>query len=328
MYLTWLEKLAIKETGRKIAADAARKKSRLIVYPQELTLADITAPYLVSNNEEHFSLAYSIRPLALPGRIWRYLRFALSCLRYSFVTNADVFVYSGGCGRVYGLMATILIRLFGGRVTIHDYRFHDEVFQRSRLRSLGRQIEFGVLPEHIPADSKHKRISCRSEIIPDALYDIPAKSQAAPKVFVYGDFARNRVVSLARRVHDLVKQKYPRTEFVLVGLFPEELTAIGHATGIYSIRAESPASETELAKVISDSDIGLFLSPGGLTRFYSLRAMRAHIPLFTNGFSLENYDKDSREYVATRDSYSDIAAKIVALVDDPELYVKRATRSK
>lgn len=326
MYLTWLEKLAIKETGRKIAADGTNKRSRLVVYPQELTLTELVEPYRSGKGRISFTLAYSMLSAPAINRIWYYMKFALACLRHSFVTDADIFICSSGDGRVYGMIAAILVRLFGGCVTIHDYRFHDNLHGKSKLRTVAQRIEFGACPEQIPDDSRNKRISCRSESIPDALYDIPAKTKIAPNVFVYGDFERNRVVSLARRTHDLVKQKYPRTEFILLGLFPEELTAIGHVTGIYSIRAESAENDAKMARLMSEADIGLFLTPGGLARYFCLRAIRARIPLFTNGFTLSDYNEDPRQYVATRDSYSDIAGRIITLADNPELYAGRAAR--
>lgn len=326
MYLTWLEKIAIKETGRKIAADSKRRDSRLFVYPFELTLSSLIEPDQSNRSSDYYRLGYSVRTISSLNQLVAYLSFALSCFRFSFVSSADIYICSSGRSRVYAMIAAIIIRLFGGRITIHDYRFHGEKTERSRVRGIGQQIEFGVCPDSIPEDSRGKQVSCRLENIPRGLYTESTKKQIVPRVFVYGDFERNRVVSLARRIHDLVKQKYPRSEFILINLFPEDVTAFSSYANAYSFRMATPENEAQLAEIMATADIGLLLTPGGILRCLTSRAGRANIPIFTNGFALSDRGDQDRDYIATRDSYSDMAGKITALVDNPELYHKRRQR--
>ena len=148
-------------------------------------------------------------------------------------------------------------------------------------------------------------------------YGALKKKQAVPRVIAYGDFEDGRIVSLVYRVHELVKRKYPRTEFFLTSfsagqsLDPADM----------SLRVSSPQTEKELWGLFSEADVVMLLSPGGVNRMFLARALAAGYPVIANGLDYSAADPGGRRIVTIpRDSYSSLADAVISLVDDDAYY--------
>ena len=158
-----------------------------------------------------------------------------------------------------------------------------------------------------------------------AAYRTFQKDRAVPRVIIYGNFENRLVLSLAGRTHDLVKEKYPRTEFVLVSL--TDLDNVRTEVGETSIIIETPTTEDELRSIYSASDMVVLLSPGGVNQMFVRRAKAAGFPIITNGFEHSVISSSGREsIVAARDRYSALAGEITRLVDDEDYYRSFALR--
>jgi hypothetical protein len=145
------------------------------------------------------------------------------------------------------------------------------------------------------------------------------KPRAVPHVIVVADFENERSGALARRAYELVKQKYPRTQFIMIsitdGVRPTE-----------HLKADQPThrlinGERDWQSVFIDGDSVMLLSPGGINELVSLRARAAGFPIIVNGFGFAGSSSSpSNTIVVPRDSYSALAEAVIRLVDDDGYY--------
>jgi hypothetical protein len=159
---------------------------------------------------------------------------------------------------------------------------------------------------------------CRTGLVEKDYFHVTAKTSAVPVVIVCGDFGSHRIVSLARRAHDLVKQKYPRTEFYLLSpVIGDEADPV-YLEEEQSFRVITPMSHNDLRSLYEQADTLVLLSSGGLNRDWLVRAFAAGYPVVSNGPLLGK--DDSRIIAVPRDSYSGLAEAVIRLVDDADHY--------
>ena len=131
----------------------------------------------------------------------------------------------------------------------------------------------------------------------------------------------NKIMTLVGRTHDLIKQKYPRTEFILASM-----TAVGSdffPACPDSIKAWVLYSEDDLRKIYAESDMLMLLSPGGLDRLFGCRALLAGFPIIANGFDIlggTDSEPVAGSVITPRDSYSALADAAIRAVDDEAYY--------
>ncbi len=322
MNFVLLEKLALKETGRKRTYTRYLAVKGLVVYPRELALSDVLRERYPEKRSDQYFISYPVYNDNPFYRVFSYFLFIISLLRFSFVREIAVLICRSGQSRVYTLLALAFGRIYGKKIMLHDYRFEHltEGEKKSNLHSLSRRIEFGTGISSIPKSLEDNIVSCRHEVIDESAFRGNIKKQAVPTVIVSGDFQKNRVVSLVFRTHELVKQKYPRTQFILVDMFPESMSAYVHYKNTHSFRFVSPQSFAELDEIYSGADMQVIATSRGLSQLFTRRAQASHYPIITNGFTLPGYLLPEEQYVASRDSYSELASRILTFVDCPEAY--------
>lgn len=322
MAMSYLEKLATMGTGRRSLAARKNARGRMIVYPATVGFRGlIRVPddgslyrnYYIPFDGSGSSITRRLRAWA--GFIGRLFRAAPVCHEmqlYCLDRTSDA-----GCV----MAAAVFARLIGLPVVLHDYGFrHSGQDGHAEARpALFRHVEYG----DDTASSNHGDGADSSSFRYDPI-DIPryrkfAKAAAVPRVIVYGDFGRPGTISLAVRTHDMVKQKYPRTEFFLVSLSefdPDVVDDIGRSTNFYF-----PRDEMEMQGLFAEADSVLLLSAGGVNRMFVSRARAAGFPVIVNGLEYKDGDPDGRRYLRVdRGSYSGLAEAVISLVDDENHY--------
>ena len=215
--------------------------------------------------------------------------------------------------------AAVICRLKGIPPILHDFSFHDGIAIRRRrlLKSIcvtsGEPAGGGavtgvdtVIASALPSFGRSRE-----------LYRRARKERAIPHVLVISNGENERMTALARRAFGLVKQKYPRTEFVLAAVTDDGTSVDGAG----AIKRRVIESELDLASLYEESDIATFLSPGGINELFAARARAAGFPIIVNGFGFAGDGASStRPVVIPRDSYSALAEAIIRLVDDDAYY--------
>jgi hypothetical protein len=234
--------------------------------------------------------------------------------------QVDIYFLSTKTDRLYVMTAAILARLMGITINFHDYRFlSDRGGRLTRvIRSLSRTMEVGDISAIVEDEQVSSDLLYRCEAINCDIYGGFRKSRAVPRVLVYGDFQSARIRSLINRTHDLVKQKYPRTEFVLLTLTSQLERRFDTGEFESSVSIATVVSETQLQDQFRDCDMVMLLSPGSLNRLFVVRAQSVGYPVVVNGF---DYPRPGRPTLnVPRDSYSGLAEAIIRLVDDDDYY--------
>jgi hypothetical protein len=316
------EKLATKGTGRPMVAPRETAEGRLVIYPGRLQYRELLGRKLPRKGAETYYLELGHGSITALSRLWSRLKYLLQLIRYlDACREVALYVFSSGADMLPAFLTAAICRLKGRSVTLHDFSFPSSSKSRwSRLMdSLCRHRVIAdptALPDQQPsARNVTLRIFCDDL----AAYRTFQKDRAVPRVIVYGNFENRLVLSLAGRTHDLIKEKYPRTELVLVSL--TDLDNINPEVSKTSIIIETPATEDELRSIYSASDTVMLLSPGGVNRMFICRAQAAGFPIITNGFEHPVISSSAREsIVAARDSYSALAGEITRLVDDEDYY--------
>ncbi len=322
MAMSYLEKLATMGTGRLSMAARKSARGRMIVYPATIAFRDLIrlpgdtksfVDYYVPFGASERSLGRRARSgLALLGRL---LRVAPICHEMHLYCLDRTF--DSACVMV----AAIFARLIGLPVTFHDYGFRrDGKDGRADLQpALFRHVEYGDGTAHADRDSGARNRSYRYDPVDASCYRGFAKKTAVPRVIVYGDFGRPGTVSLAARTHDMVKQKYPRTEFYLVSLAEFDSGAveeIGRSANFYF-----PRNEMEMQGLFAAADSVVLLSAGGVNRMFVSRARAAGFPVIVNGLEYPDLDREGGPYLpVARGSYSGLAEAVISLVDDEDHY--------
>jgi hypothetical protein len=321
MYFAFLENLARRETGRLLISVQADQLKRLVIYPADVPGNQSFIKYDKSRKQETYFLEYGEASGKKRREIKSLVEFAISLIRLVPVcSRIDLYIFSEYRIYRYAVLTIILSRLLGIKVILHDYRFcTGKSFRFSRLlHSLCHRLDIGDVSAPLDDSVFPRRLSIRAEANNLEAYNEFAEKKAVPRVIVYGDFDDSRIISLAKRTHDLVKQKYPRTEFLLVSLSSGRKGGEFRKRGDNSISMKIPKSEDELVSIFEESDILLLLSPGGLNRYFMVRARASGYPIISNG--IDYSPAFGRGIVVDRDSYSGLADAVIRLVDDEAYY--------
>jgi len=290
----------------------------MIVYPATVGFRDLIRMPGDEKSFRDYYIAFDSSGKS-PGRRWRrglgligrLLRVAPVCHEmhvYCFDRTSD----TGGV-----MTAAVFARLIGLPVVFHDYGFrrNGKDGHADTRPALFRHVEYGDGTAHLLQDGNSANRSYRYDPIDISCYRKFVKEAAVPRVIVYGDFGRPGMVSLAARTHELVKRKYPRTEFFLVSLadFESEIIEeLGDSANFYS-----PRNETEMQGLFAEADCVMLLSPGGVNRMFISRARAAGFPVVVNGLDYPDNDQSGKSYIsADRGSYSGLAEAVISLVDD------------
>ncbi|MDD4052599.1 MAG: hypothetical protein PHR28_11970 [candidate division Zixibacteria bacterium] len=294
----------------------------MVLFPNQLRFRDILIK-AGSESEDHccylpFSPASGgvrgarLKTMMLLWKVWRLLE---GCNR------VDLFFLSPKLDWPTVYAAAVICRLKGVPPILHDFSFHDETAVRRRrlLQSLCATS----------GDSAGGGSGvCTDDFVASALrsfgqnrgyYRRARKDRAVPHVIIVSDGENGRMMALAKRAFGLVKQKYPRTEFILAAVTEGGISPDDAADGAISRRVV--AGEDDLASLFGESDIAVFLSSGGINELFVARARAAGFPVIANGFGFAVDSGSSvRPVVIPRDSYSALAEAIIRLVDDDVYY--------
>ncbi|MCK5125681.1 MAG: hypothetical protein KAR42_05455 [candidate division Zixibacteria bacterium] len=326
MYYSLLEKIALKNTGRRLAKLRFQQKRKLCVIPQDI-VSEILIGIRVINDDKTPYLIYDINPSYPFGYIKNLFKFIVTAISFgSMCGSFDIYVVSDKFNRIFSLTAAIIGRLLGKQIILHDYRFlkTSNNDKDSLLRVISGAIEYGdISVRELPGKSSIS-VSCRLEHVNTGDYKTFQKNKAVPIVLVYGDFEDPRILSLAYRTHELVKQKYPRAEFHCLTFLPESSISFTKSVHHHSFTVNQLSREIDATDKFSLADTLLLLTPGGLTPFFAIRARSAGFPIIANGFDLAADNKRINPYYikVARDSYSAAAEKIISFVDN-ELEYRR-----
>jgi hypothetical protein len=297
--------------GWSVAKAREIADGRLLVFSDHLRYTSLLGRCPDPPAKAQYYLAFRSAELSGPGRWVALARFAGRLVRIlSACRTADLYLMSRRQDRLPLLTAAIACRMKGVSIVFHDWSFGDEPGSLRLLHSVCQPAAMDGAPSDLAiADGPEQR----------SRYDRLKKDRAVPKVIVCGDYEDRHVVSLARRVYDLVKQKYPRTEFALVSPLDWRRQAGESANESFSWIA--PKDEDDLLAVYTPADILMLLSPGRISRLYADRGYAAGYPIIVNGFDYGRPDDDRpAPIVVPRDSYSALAEAVIKLVDDEEYY--------
>ncbi|MFH1699159.1 MAG: glycosyltransferase [Candidatus Zixiibacteriota bacterium] len=318
-----IERLAAKETGRAECPIAISHKRMCIVYPKYLSFA----PFISSSEEngknktEHYrfdwqpgwSLNGAISLFSNVHKIIRLVRQSATIEMYSFSNKLDFPIL---------FILTMIGSLFGVRIILNDYCFNrnnengkawflyclsDLVRLGDRSRRIGKYLSSTIFVNSYESEdlSKYMRIPNVS---------------IAPRVMIYGDFEHKKIIALINRAFDIVKQKYPRTEFILIcpAFYDEEQMSVFRRKP--TIEIVRPKDENDLRDLYSEADILAVLSSGGSNCYFIKRANAAGIPVILNDKNYAQTNGNAKRILISRDSYSSLAGEIIKLVDDKEYY--------
>ncbi len=322
------EKLAATGTGRPMVMPRETAEGRLVIYPGRLRYRELLRKRFPRKKVKAYYLEIGYGNITVLGRLWNRLKYLFQLFRYlDACREVDLCVFSYGADMFPAFLTAAICRLKGRSVVLHDFSFPSSSKSRwaCLMDSLCRHRVIAdptALPDkEPPARNVTLRVFCDDL----AAYRMFQKDRAVPRVIVYGNFENRLVLSLAGRTHDLIKEKYPRTEFVLVSLTDSD--NIRTEVSATSIIMATPMTEDELRSIYSASDMVVLLSPGGVNRMFVRRAQAACFPIVTNGFEHSVISSSGRQsIVAVRDSYSSLAAEIIGLVDDEGYYRSFAIR--
>ena len=319
MTLSLLERMAISGTGRTGVEGRVAAGSRLILYPNHLSFSGLVHIPKDKATDGIYYLGYGPSEPG-PFRMGDMVSLSYHLIKIvSLAREIHVYCLSRRQDQAFAMAAGVIGSLGGVPVTLHDYRFSSGRGEKepSRLYALCRRVELGDVTAFEAMNPGAPASSCRIEAVDRSAYGALKKKQAVPRVIAYGDFEDGRIVSLVYRVHELVKRKYPRTEFFLTSfsagqsLDPADM----------SLRVSSPQTEKELWGLFSEADVVMLLSPGGVNRMFLARALAAGYPVIANGLDYSAADPGGRRIVTIpRDSYSSLADAVISLVDDDAYY--------
>lgn len=233
----------------------------------------------------------------------------------------EIFVISSRRDSFWALMVAVAAKLRGVPLTIHDYRF----FPRSQgllyrwLESLGRPNPVEDASDALKSNSgkgSGTETAVSSHLV---FYQNFRKERAVPRAIVYGDFEDVALWSRVKRACDLVKQKYPRTEFLIPCMTEPDSDLYRVANE--SIMVKIIESESDLLLLFEQADILVLLSGGGFNDVFRWRAAAAGYPVIVNGS--EHHSSGSilaDSIVVSNNNPVTMAEAIIRLVDDDKYY--------
>jgi hypothetical protein len=320
------EKLAAKRRSRESSPGTL---SAIIVFPKRLSYRDILQPIdAVPENPPRY-LQYHSHGGSLLASIREFGRYLFGLLRMTGACSyMEIYHVSDRGDQPFVLAAAVVCVLRGIPFQWHDLSFGYFRGQRWRRALRALLLDSPAMPGDSAGGSGTERrpdekIGNLSGTDKEA-YQSMRKSRAVPRLLVYGDLENETVLFLVRRTYELVKQKYPRTEFTVMSL-----------TSLHDFRHESAgpvditevSSEPALKVLFEASDTVLLLSPGGMNELLLRRAIESGYPVIVNGFGAKEGPFSTIIVSAIRDSYSSLAGAIVQLADDEMNYRRFAANA-
>lgn len=291
------------------AGESAETEDRLVLYPARLRYRQFLSAAGMAGEPGCRYVPYA----AIAGRSvktgWKSAAFLRDVWRLlDRCRRVELFFLSPSLDWSAAYAAAAVARLKGVPTVLHDFSFLDDDagYRRRLLQSLC--LSPGA------ADS-----SASQAIVDREPYRQARKTGAVPHVIVVADGENQRVKALARRAHELVKQKYPRTEFTVLA-FTDDGTKAGRSVAGTLVH-RTIVAEADLQAAFVDGDTVMLLSRGGLNDLIAFRARLAGFPIIVNGFGFaEPSSSPAQVIVVPRDSYSALAEAVIRLVDDDAYY--------
>lgn len=322
MAMSYLEKLATIGTGRLTLAYRKNARGRMIVYPATIGFRDLIRMPGDEKSFRNYYIAFDASGMSMGRRLRGGMEFLGRLLRVAPVCHEmHLYCFDRSSDADGVMMAAIFARLIGLPVVFHDYGFlcNGKDGHADAWPALFRHVEYGDGTAGRDYAAAAPNRSYRYDPVDISCYRKFAKDTAVPRVIVYGDFGRPGIISLAARCHDMVKQKYPRTEFYLVSLAESDsggYDELGESANFYS-----PRNDMEMQGLFAEADCVMLLSPGGVNRMFISRARAAGFPVVVNGLEYSDLDRGGGRYLAAaRGSYSGLAGAVISLVDDEDHY--------
>lgn len=306
--------------GPAVSAATAAEGDKLVLYPRRLRYREILTD---TGSGDHCRYLPFSPAMGITGRNgWRTVQFLRTLWRQlDRCDRLEIFFLSPRLDWPAVFTSAVISRLKGVPSVLHDLSFRDCAADHrlKMLRSLCLSSgEAGDVGDGDGADGVVAGMEWLSA--PDGeSYRRMRKDKAVPHVIVVGNEGNERMTALARRAFDLVKQKYPRTEFFMATVTENGVMVDGEIGGGLSRRVI--AGEQEMKSLFAESDVVAFLSPGGINGLFAARAQAVGFPIIVNGFDLVGSSlSPARPVVIPRDSYSALAEAVIRLVDDDVYY--------
>jgi len=323
-----LEKLAVLGTGRRSTAQRKEGGTRLVIYPDSLAYTDVLTESKADEPSKSYYLEYTVESRQSLRGIWDFLLFVGRLLRVSAISGRiDLFSFSDVADWPYIFAVAMTARTLGTTVCFHDFQFRtaDSPRLRRLVYSICRQIVIGdaAITEQ---GGETPSVACRVDEADLTGFRNLRKSRAIPRVLVYGDFDDHRILSLVKRSHEMVKSKYPRTEYILISLVHQPHGTRAGGLSDDSVIPAVACTEDELLALFREGDMLILLSAGGLNQCLMMRALAAGYPVITNGIDYSSSGMPSRKItIVPRDSYGGLADAVIRLVDDETCYRRFAS---
>jgi hypothetical protein len=306
------------KTDRVVSIGDVGAGKRLVLYPGRLRYHEILAGAGSDSGNGCYYLPYFPATGAAGMTGWKAVQFVWKLWRLLDGCNrVDLFFMSPTLDWPAVYTAGVLGRLKGVPSVLRDFSFYDDAAGRRRrlLQSLCLSSDDSGCGGAKPVIASTPRPLAFDQ----AFYRQARKNKAVPHVIVVGNSENERMTALARRASEMVKQKYPRTEFVTAAMMEGGISVAGPADGAISRRII--AGEDDMRALYAESDTVALLSPGGINGLFVARARAAGFPIIVNGFGLADPSpSSSRPIVIPRDSYSALAEAVIRLVDDDAYY--------
>lgn len=321
MAMSYLEKLATKDTGRLALAGRKSIRGRIVVFPATIRFRDLIRLPENDKSFRNYYVAFDASGESVGRRLRGEIGFLARLIRLAPLCHEmQLYCLDRKTDGAFVMIAAVVARVVGLPVIFHDYGFcRPRGSRRAFSRpAFFRHVEYGDTTAD-KFDCDIPSVSFRYDSIDISCYRKWAKQTAVPRIIVYGDFGDPKAVTLVTKTHEMVKRKYPRTEFFLVSLTdfgPEEIAEVDGSVNFYS-----PRSEEEMQGLFSEADGVMLLTPGGLNRLFVARARATGYPVIINGLDYFDIDDDKGRYIpASRGSYSELAEAVISLVDDETYY--------
>ncbi|MEE9442861.1 MAG: hypothetical protein V3V99_09370 [candidate division Zixibacteria bacterium] len=318
-----IERFAVGETGR-VDCPAVKDHIRTcIVYPDYLFYAAFISVRgeNYGNNTDHYRFE------CRSGWFWRKL-ISLSSHLYRIIRLArqsdtiETYSFSSKLDFPFLFVTAMMCRLFGVKIIHHDFCFNqnNESGKTQWLYCLSDLVMIGDETRRVKSYLSSTAFAHFCEFKNLAEYRKTQNESIAPRVMIYGDFELKKNISIVNGAFEIVKQKYPRTEFILIcpTFYGEDRMAV--IENKPAIDIARPEDENHLRDIYAEADILAVLSSGGLNRYFIKRAYAAGCPVILNDINYSNTFDNRKCITISRDSYSSLASEIIKLVDDKDYY--------
>ncbi len=287
---------------------------------------------LRANGSEGEILAFDPKPGAgpTPSRLKARLNF-LRRLSRRIVRSDTVHLFGApGVSLLSQVAPVILLSRFFGKRVILDYGCcADETGPEDRsflLRAILRLCHTLLVPSDYQMQ-RARAVGLKADYIssavqPDRIKALEIKS-VQPRIIIAGPVEKINNVACALRAFKLVKQKYPRTEMLIVGEGSQRarLQVVVAMEKIYGVEFAGAVDQATLHQHIAASDVfvnccSIDHLPGSL-----LEAAACGLPVITTpAGGIRDALKDRREALLVKvNDHVGLADRLIELVENPEL---------